>query len=82
MVAVITGTRSTAARSVATVRSIRVSNRSYTMKTKFSKLTPRDTTEAPIYISREQLESACYIPEEYRDRIIIVDFVEEEDDRT
>ena len=51
------------------------------MKTKFSKLTPRATTEAPIYMSREQFESAYYIPEEYRDRIIIVDFVEEEDDR-
>ena len=49
------------------------------MKTKFIKLTPRATAEAPIYMSREQLESAYYIPEEYRDRIIIVDFIEEED---
>ena len=52
------------------------------MKTVFTKLTARRTSEAPIYMSREQLESAYYIPEDYRDRIIVVDFVEEEDDRT
>lgn len=49
------------------------------MKTEFSKLTSRATAEAPIYMSRDQFKSAYYIPEEYRDRIIIVDFIEEED---
>lgn len=52
------------------------------MKTVFTKLTARRTSEAPIYMSREQLESAYYIPEEYRDRIIIVDFVEDKDNGT
>lgn len=50
------------------------------MKTVFTKLTARRTSEAPIYMSREQLESAYCIPEEYRDRIVIVDFKEEEDE--
>jgi hypothetical protein len=50
------------------------------MKTVFTKLTPRATTEDPIYISRLQFTEAYYIPEEHRDRIIIVDFKEEEDD--
>jgi hypothetical protein len=34
----------------------------------------------PIYISTTQFRDAYYIPEEYRSRIIIVDFKEEEDD--
>jgi hypothetical protein len=52
------------------------------MKTIFTKLIPRATTDAPIYMSRVQFEDAYYIPEEARSRIIIVDFVEEDDDRT
>lgn len=52
------------------------------MKTVFTKLTPRATTEPPVYMSRIQFEDAAYIPDEYRSRIIIVDFVDEEDDRT
>ena len=52
------------------------------MKTEFTKLTSRVTTETPIYISREQFEDAAYIPEEARNRIIIVDVVEEDNDRT
>ena len=47
------------------------------MKTVFTKLTPRATTEAPIYMSRIQFKDAYYIPEEHRDRIIIVDFKED-----
>ncbi len=47
------------------------------MKTVFTKLTPRATTKAPIYMSRQQLRDAYYIPEEHRDRIIIVDFKED-----
>ena len=50
------------------------------MKTLFTKLTLRTTTEDPIYMSRLQFTEACYIPEEYRDRIVIVDFKEEADD--
>ena len=50
------------------------------MKTVFTKLTPRATTEAPIYMSRQQVEDAWYIPKEYVDRIVIVDSKEEEDD--
>lgn len=50
------------------------------MKTVFTKLTTRATTEAPIYMSRLQLTEAYYIPEEHRDRIIIVDFKEENND--
>lgn len=50
------------------------------MKTVFTKLTPRSTTEAPTYMSRLQFTEAYYIPEEYRNRIIIVDFKEEEKD--
>lgn len=49
------------------------------MKTVFTKLTPRATTEAPIYMSRIQFKDAYYIPEEHRDRIIIVDFKEDAD---
>ena len=50
------------------------------MKTVFTKLTPRATTEDPIYMSRLQFTEAYYIPEEHRDRIVIVNFKEEEDD--
>ena len=50
------------------------------MKTEFTKLTPRASTEEPIYMSRIQFEDAYYIPEEDRDRIVIVDFKEEEDE--
>jgi hypothetical protein len=50
------------------------------MKTVFTKLTPRATTEASIYMTRQQVEDAWYIPKEYVDRIVIVDFKEEEDD--
>ena len=48
------------------------------MKTVFTKLTPRAITEAPIYMSRIQYTDAYYIPEEHRDRIIIVDFKEDD----
>ena len=50
------------------------------MKTEFTKLTPRATTEALIYMSRTRFEDAYYIPDEYKNRIVIVDFKEEEDD--
>ena len=50
------------------------------MKTVFTKLTTRTTTEDPIYISRLQWESAAYIPDEVLNRLVIVDFKEEEDD--
>ena len=50
------------------------------MKTVFTKLTPRHTAEAPIYMSRLQFNDACYIPDEVKDRIVIVDFKEEEDE--
>ncbi len=50
------------------------------MKTVFTKLTPRATTEPPIYMSRIQYTDAYYIPEEVRNRIVIVDFKEEDDD--
>ena len=36
----------------------------------------------PIYMSIEQFRQAAYIPDNIRSRIIIVEFVEEEDDRT
>ena len=52
------------------------------MKVEFTKLTSRATIEAPIYMSRKQFEDAAYIPEEARIRIIIVDFEEEDNDRT
>ena len=52
------------------------------MKTVFTKLTTRATTEAPIYMSRQQFVDAYYIPEEARDRIVIVDFKEAEDEST
>ena len=50
------------------------------MKTEFTKLTTRATTEAPIYMSRLQFTEAYYIPEEERDRIVIVDFKEKDDE--
>ena len=46
----------------------------------FFKLTYKPTTEGPIYMTRQQVEDAWYIPREYVDRIVIVDFKEEEDD--
>ncbi len=50
------------------------------MKTVFTKLTTRATTEAPIYISRLQWESAAYIPDKVLNRIVIVDFKEEDNE--
>ena len=54
------------------------------MKTVFTKLDPHQSILSrpgkPIYISTAQFRDAYYIPEEYRSRIIIVDFKEEEDD--
>ena len=49
------------------------------MKTEFITLNPRNT-EPPIYMTRQQVEDAWYIPKEYVDRIVIVDFKEEEDE--
>ena len=49
------------------------------MKTEFITLNPRNT-EPPIYMTRQQVEDAWYIPKEYVDRVVIVDFKEEEDD--
>ena len=57
------------------------------MKTK-TKLRPADSRYTideivdPIYMSIEQFRQAAYIPDNIRSRIIIVEFVEEEDDRT
>lgn len=50
------------------------------MKTDFIKLTVRVPAEGPIYMTRQQVEDAWYIPKEYVDRIVIVDFKEEERD--
>ena len=50
------------------------------MKTDFNKLTQKPTTERSIYMSRQQVEDAWYIPKEYVDRIVIVDFKEEDDE--
>jgi hypothetical protein len=54
------------------------------MITEFTRLEPSQSIlsrpEKPIYISTAQFRDAYYIPEEYRSRIIIVDFKEEEDD--
>ena len=57
------------------------------MKTKsvFKPADPRWTINEivdPIYMSIEQFRQAAYIPDNTRSRIIIVEFVEEEDDRT
>ncbi len=49
------------------------------MKTEFITLNPRNT-EPPIYMTRQQVEDAWYIPKEYVDRIVIVDFKEEDND--
>ena len=49
------------------------------MKTEFVTLNPRNT-EPPIYMTRTQFEDAYYIPDEYKKRIVIVDFKEEEDE--
>ena len=49
------------------------------MKTEFITLNPRNT-EPPIYMSRQQVEDAWYIPKEYVNRIVIVDFKEEDND--
>ena len=50
------------------------------MKTVFTKLIPRATAEAPIYMSRLQFEDAYYIPKEAQDRIVLVDFKEEDNE--
>ena len=50
------------------------------MKTVFTKLTTRATTEPPIYMSRLQFVEGYYIPDEVKDRIVIVDFKEEVDE--
>lgn len=54
------------------------------MKAVFTRLEPSQSIFSrpgkPIYISTAQFRDAYYIPGEYRDRIIIVDFKEEEDD--
>lgn len=54
------------------------------MKTVFTRLEPCQSIflrpGKPIYISTAQFRDAYYIPEEYRSRIIIVDFKEEEDE--
>ena len=54
------------------------------MRVEFTKLEPGQSILSrpgkPIYISTAQFRDAYYIPEEYRSRIIIVDFKEEEDD--
>lgn len=46
------------------------------MRTEFITLNPRNI-EPPIYMSRTQFEDAYYIPNEYKNRIIIVDFKED-----
>lgn len=55
------------------------------METLFTKLDPHQSILSrpgkPIYISTAQFRNAYYIPEEYRSRIIVVDFKEEENDR-
>ena len=54
------------------------------MKTVFTKLDPHQSILSrpgkPIYISTAQFRDAYYIPEEYRSRIVIVDFKEEDND--
>ena len=51
------------------------------MKTVFTKLDPHQSILSrpgkPIYISTAQFRDAYYIPEEYKSRIIIVDFKED-----
>lgn len=43
-----------------------------------SRYTEREILD-PIYISREQWECASYFPDHVRSRLIIVDFIEEEE---
>ena len=54
------------------------------MRAEFTRLEPSQSILSrpgkPICISTAQFRDAYYIPEEYRSRIIIVDFKEEEDD--
>jgi hypothetical protein len=54
------------------------------MRAEFTRLEPSQSILSrlvkPIYISTVQFRDAYYIPEEYKSRIIIVDFKEEEDD--
>lgn len=50
------------------------------MKQDFTKLTSRAPDKGLIYMTRQQVEDAWYIPKEYVDRIVIVDFKEEEDE--
>jgi hypothetical protein len=54
------------------------------MKTVFTKLDPHQSILSrpgkPIYISTAQFRDAYYIPEEVRNRIVIVDFKEAEND--
>lgn len=55
------------------------------MKMQMTKVDPRqDVILDHIYMTRDQWECARYIPDDVRSRIIIVDFIEEdqEDDRT
>ena len=53
------------------------------MKTVYTPVASELTLEEivnPIYMTREQLEQAVYIPVELLDRIIIVDFIKETED--
>ena len=54
------------------------------MRAEFTRLEPSQSILfrpwKPIYISTAQFRDAYYIPEEYKSRIIIVDFKDEEDD--
>jgi hypothetical protein len=54
------------------------------MRAEFTRLEPSQSilsrSGKPIYISTAQFRDAYYIPEEYKSRIIIVDFKEEEED--
>ena len=53
------------------------------MKTVFIPVDSRqDVILNPIYMTRDQRECAYYISMEDRSRIIIVDFIEEEDNET
>ena len=50
------------------------------MKEVFTKVyRKQEITLDPIYMTKEQWKYATYIPEEYRSRVIIVDFIEEEE---
>ena len=56
------------------------------MRAEFIRLAPSQSILSrpgkSIYISTAQFRDAYYIPDEYRNRIIIVDFKEEDNDRT